>query len=233
MANQSKKVVRPASRESAGNFFLVGVICLAAGLGIGYYFGKGAGTAPTTVAPPAQQQVSIMDPAAFLREEASLKAVLSSSPTDLNTLVKLGNLYYDNGKFADAVDWYGKALEIDPDNVSVRTDKGTSLWNLGQADAAIAEFQKSLAVNPSHPQTLYNLGIVYLHGKDDMAGARSAWEKLLATNPDYPESARLQQMLNSLAESAPAQDPLAAPPAQNPEKPAPKGIEDLFKRMKK
>ena len=103
MANQSKKAVRPAVNESAGTMFLVGIICLAGGLAIGYYFGRGAGSAAISVDPPvAPTEVSMMDPATFMREEASLKAVLSSSPDDFNTLVKLGNLYYDNGKFAEA-----------------------------------------------------------------------------------------------------------------------------------
>jgi len=106
----------------------------------------------------------------------------------LNALIPLGNLYYDNGKFAEAVQYYGKALATDPNNVNVRTDLGTCYWNLGQADAAIGEFQKSLGVNPSHAQTLYNLGIVYLHGKNDAVEARKAWERLLATNPDYPSA---------------------------------------------
>ncbi len=104
--------------------------------------------------------------------------------------------------------------------MNVRTDRGTSYWNTGQADAAIAEFNRSLQINPSHAQTLYNLGIVYLNGKKDPASARKAWETLLATNPDYPDRAKLQQQIAQLTEPAPV-------PASS------EGVEQLLDRLKK
>ena len=176
---------------------------------------------PQTAAP-------VMDPAKFLADEASFKQMLASNPKDASTIVRLGNLYYDNSKFQEAIDTYGKALEIDPNNVNARTDRGSCYWSLGQADAAIAEFQKSLGVNPTHAQTLYNMGIVYLHGKNDIAEARKYWEKLLATNPDYSQSTRIRQMLNSLGPPTPT----AEAPVNQPKSGASK-MEDLFNKMKK
>ena len=234
MPNQSKKAAIRRGKEPSGNILIVGVICLAAGLGIGYYFGKSAGLPALPAAAVPQGQAPVMDTAAFLQNEASLKSMISSNPKDLNALIQLGNLYYDNGKFSQAVDYYGKALEIDPGNIGVRTDRGTCYWSLGQADAAIAEFQKSLQINQTHPQTLFNLGIVYLHGKNDANGARNAWEKLLAANPDYPDRARLQTMLTSLAPGATAPPaPAVQPEAPGQSKPGAAGVEDLFKKMKK
>jgi len=237
MAKPNRKAPPSGAGESSGNLILVAVICLAAGLGIGYYFGRVSESSRMPVAVGAQPQAgqsSLMDPSVFLQNEASLKSMLKANPADLNALIPLGNLYYDNGKFAEAVQYYGKALATDPNNVNVRTDLGTCYWNLGQADAAIGEFQKSLGVNPSHAQTLYNLGIVYLHGKNDAVEARKAWERLLATNPDYPERARLQQMLASLTlpETPPAASPTKAGQT-DPSKTGSSGMEDLLKRMKK
>jgi len=237
MGKQNKSAVAPAGKDSAVNLMFVGVICLAVGLGIGYYFGKTAGSSDlpaVTAGQPPSSQAPIMDPATFLQNEASFKSIINSNPRDVNALIQLGNLYYDNNKYSDAVQWYGKALEIDPNNISVRTDRGTCYWSMGQADAAIAEFQKSLLVNPTHPQTLFNLGIVYLHGKNDMGEARKAWEKLLAANPDYPDRARLQQMLASLGAPAagPATTTTTASPAEQ-KKPGTSNMDDLFNRMKK
>lgn len=222
-------------KTSGGNVVFAGIICLAAGLAIGYYFGKTVGSSQeTTAAAPSGQGTASMDQATFRQNEANLKASIDSNPKDLDALIQLGNLYYDNGKFKDAIEWYGKALEIDPSNVNVRTDRGSSYWSLKQADAAIAEFQKSLQVNPSHAQTLFNLGIVYLHGKNDMEEARKAWEKLLATNPDYPDRARIQGMLASLGgSSASPSSPPADPGQAGQGKSGSSSMDDLFKRMKK
>jgi len=111
----------------------------------------------------------------------------------------------------------------------VRTDRGTSYWNLGQADAALAEFRKSLEVAPTHAQTLYNMGVVYLNGKSDPAQARAAWEKLLAANPNYPDRARLQEQIAALG-SPPAS---AQGSAAQSGKTASPGLEDLVNRLKK
>jgi tetratricopeptide (TPR) repeat protein len=233
--NQNEVPVK--TRDSAGNIVFVGIICLAVGLGAGYYFGKKSGSAElpvVTSSSPAQTQAPPMDPAVFLATEATLKTALSSNPNDVKALVDLGNLYYDNSKFQQAIDSYGKALEIQPNDVAVRTDRGSCFWSLGQADPAIAEFQKSIQLNPTHPQTLYNLGIVYLHGKNDMAEARRAWEKLLATNPDYPQRARIQQMLVSMGGSAASPEAPAAGSAPTGQgKSGASTMDDLFKRMKK
>jgi tetratricopeptide (TPR) repeat protein len=134
-------------------------------------------------------------------------------------------LYYDNGRHREAVDWYGRALELDPGNANVRTDRGTSYWNLGQADAAIDEFKKSIEIAPTHPQTLYNLGVVYLHGKNNPAEARKFWEKLLAANPNYPDSAKIRQQLDALSNTG-----TGAAPANRG---GSGSVEDLLQRMKK
>jgi tetratricopeptide (TPR) repeat protein len=235
----------PKAKGTSADVLVVGVICLAIGLGIGYYFGKTMGSASMPVVTStsgeagAPTQTPVMDPAAFMANEASFKSMLNSNPKDLNTLIQLGNLYYDNNKFPQAIDTYARALEIDPNNVNVRTDRGSCYWSLGQADPAIAEFQKSLQLNPTHAQTLFNLGIVYLHGKNDMGEARKAWEKLLASNPDYPQRARLQEMLTSMKATPgmpaemPAQPAPGAAGKKEPAKPGAAKMEDLFNKMKK
>jgi cytochrome c-type biogenesis protein CcmH/NrfG len=215
MSKQSRQAARPAPRESPAKILLAGVVCLAVGFGVGFYFGRQSGQ-------PVGGTAAAQTNTAFIQNEAALRAMIQTNPGDLTALIQLGNLYYDHGRYRDAIDWYGKALEIDPKNPDVRTDRGTSYWNLGQADAAIAEFNKALESDPSHAQTLYNLGVVYLNGKNNSAEARKVWERLLASNPNYPERAKLQQQIAALSGGSPA--------IPNPQNAAP-GMEDLFQRM--
>jgi len=239
MQNQNKKAA-PQAKDSAGNMIFVGIICLAIGLAVGYYYGKTtsssalpiAASSPMQSAPTAQSP--LMDPVTFQQNEASFKSRLNANPKDSGAMVQLGNLYYDNKRCSEAIDWYGRALEIDPNDINVRTDRGSCYWSLQQADEAIGEFQKSLQINPTHAQTLYNMGIVYLHGKNDMNRARQYWEKLLATNPNYPERPRLESMLAAMT---PTPEAPAAPAANTGQtgqsKAGSSSMEDLFKRMKK
>ncbi len=220
MSKQPKLPQRPAAKESPAIVLVVGIVCLVVGLATGYYFGRQSARQTATVA-------STQTDSTFVQNEAALRATVQNNPADLNALIQLGNLYYDHGQFRDAILWYGKALEIDPKNPDVRTDRGTSYWNTGQADAAIAEFRRALESDPSHAQTLYNLGVVYLDGKKDPAEARKAWERLLATNPNYPDRAKLQQQIASLAGPQPG-----APAAAGRANTGASGMEDLLERMK-
>jgi tetratricopeptide (TPR) repeat protein len=228
MPKQNRKVIQPQPANSSPGALIAGAVCLAVGLLIGFYFGK-ISSRPAVSPGPSGPVAAVPDPTAFVQTEAALKAILDNRPGDLQTLIRLGNLYYDNNRFQEAADYYGRALEHDPRNVPVRTDRGTCYWNLGKPDAAIADFQKSLEVDPAHAQTLFNLGVVYLHGKNDPVQAKAAWQKLLAANPAYPEKAKVQEMIASL--SGAPQSGRPSPSRQGT--PGSAGMEELMQRLKK
>ncbi len=223
MAKARKTEVRTVMiRQSPIGVIVACSCCLGLGLGIGYYFGRQS--IPADAGPSPVQSV-LPNPSAFLQNEAALQSIVASNPKDLNALVQLGNLYYDNNRFADAIAWYGRALELDPNNPNVRTDRGTSYYNIGQPDKALAEFRKSLEISPNHAQTLYNMGVVYLHGKNDPVQARKAWEQLLATNPGFPDRAKVEEQIAQLSTSPGAPSPEPGSPAAS--------VEELLERLKK
>jgi tetratricopeptide (TPR) repeat protein len=77
----------------------------------------------------------------------------------------------------------------------VLTDLGTAYWYTGEADKALAEFGKSLAVRPNHPGTMFNEGIVMWQGKKDPKGAVVVWEQLLKSNPNYEQKDQVQMLI--------------------------------------
>jgi tetratricopeptide (TPR) repeat protein len=138
---------------------------------------------------------------ARLKEMADTQAAplldkLKSDPNNPELLTSIGNLYYDAQQYPTAVDYYGRALKSKPADAAVRTDMGTAYWFMGNADAAIAEFNKALTYIPDNPNTLFNRGLVKLKGKMDSAGAIADWERLLATSPNYQERDKVKQMLD-------------------------------------
>ena len=112
---------------------------------------------------------------------------LEQNPGDFQALTELANLNFDRDDFQGAIDYYGRALEINPDDATVRTDMGTALYYLDRVDFAAAEFEKSLSIDPTHPQALFNMGVLLLEERNDRAGALQLWERLVATNPGYPQ----------------------------------------------
>lgn len=137
-------------------------------------------------------------------QAAPLLAKLNANPKDPDILISIGNLYYDAQQYPAAIDYYNRALESRPSDVSVRTDMATACWYLGKADQAIAEFNKALTYAPSNANTLFNLGLVKWEGKHDAAGAIADWKRLLDANPNYEQKDKVRQMLSDVEKQSTA-----------------------------
>jgi cytochrome c-type biogenesis protein CcmH/NrfG len=188
--------------------YVLAVCCLLLGVALGYLFRGSASTATQVAATPRrgsgfqQQQPDANVQAALAQAAAPLLDTVNKNPNDYDSLVKLGNLFYDGQQFSTAIQYYERALAIHPENPDARTDMGTAYWYVGDADKAIAAMETSLKYRPGHPQTLFNLGLVRWQGKADPKGAVEAWEKLLKLNPDYPQRQQVEQYIAKAKEHA-------------------------------
>jgi len=196
-----------ANRESwtSTQVYILAVFCLVLGVALGYLFRGSASPGVETAAasapadgaaqgtqaqPTPEQQKEMIDQAV-----APLLATLKANADDVETTIKVANLYYDGQQYPEAVKYYQLAAKSQPKNADLLTDLGTSLWYTGDADGAIAEFQKALKYQPDHPGTLFNLGVVRWQGKSDPKGAVQAWEELLQKHPDYPQKQQLKEYI--------------------------------------
>jgi len=189
--------------------YVLAAFCLLLGVVFGYLFrGSASATAAaanTATQPVAalQQQPSNADAHAALGQAAApLLEAVNKDPDDYDSLVKLGNVFYDGQQYPNAIQYYERALAIHPDNPDVRTDMGTAYWYSGNAEKAIAAMETSLKYRPGHPQTLFNLGWVRWQGKADPKGAIAAWEQLLKANPNYPQKQQVEQYIAKAKEHA-------------------------------
>jgi cytochrome c-type biogenesis protein CcmH/NrfG len=182
--------------------------CLVLGVALGYLFRGSASPAAPMSATSTQQDVGSQKPpsaeaqAALAQAAAPYLEAVNRNPGDYDSLVKLGNIYYDGQQFSSAIQYYQQALAIHPENPDVRTDMGTAYWYAGDADNALAALQTSLKYQPGHPQTLFNLGWVRWQGKQDPKGAIDAWQQLLKANPDYPQKQQIEQYIAKAKEHA-------------------------------
>jgi cytochrome c-type biogenesis protein CcmH/NrfG len=183
----------PSTAWTSGQVYTLAVICLVCGILLGYLFrgSSPAGPAPSVAAaaPATAAMPSVAETAAPLLD------AVKRDPGNFDALTKLGNLYYDQQQYQQAVEYYGKALEVRPDTIPVRSDMGTAYWYLGDAKRAVEEFDKVLKLDPKHPQTLFNLGIVKWKGLKDSKGAAATWKKMLELNPDYPQKAQVEALI--------------------------------------
>jgi tetratricopeptide (TPR) repeat protein len=229
MPNLKQDASHPEARNDKAwtdvQAYLLAAVCLVLGVALGYLFRGSAapvagvaqasaasdgsaphgqpGQAQPNRAEPAQAQMTPEQQKAMVDQAvAPLLATLKTSPDEFDTIAQLANLYYDGRQYPEAVKYYQLAVKIQPTNADVLTDLGTSLWFLGDADGAIAEFEKALSYRPDHPGTLFNLGVVRWEGKLDPKGAVQAWEELLRRNPNYPQKQEVQQYIDRARQHA-------------------------------
>ena len=204
---------RTSSNWTGTQAYALAVCCLLLGVALGYLFRGSAAPNPQTAAVSmtnseqgqgaTRPQPSDAEKQAMLTQAAApLLDAVNKDPNDYDSLVKLGNLFYDGQQYPTAIQYYERALTLHPENPDVRTDMGTAYFYNGNSDRAIAELQKSLKYRPGHPQTLFNIGWILWQGKQDPKGASAAWQELLKTNPDYPQRQQVEQYIAKAKEHA-------------------------------
>jgi tetratricopeptide (TPR) repeat protein len=187
---------------------IFGIAGVFFGILVGWIVGsqQGAPSRPATAPVAAPAGASGQSSTAVPLDEARAATLLQNAnknPRDSAVRVELGNMYFDSERFEDAARWYEQAIAIDPRNVNASTDLGISYYYMNQPDRAIQQFDRSLVIDPRHTKTLLNLGIVRAFGKDDLAGAAEAWQRVIEFAPDSAEGKRAQQALDSLKNAHP------------------------------
>jgi len=176
---------------------LLVIVALAAGILIGLIvtnFKKDtspelASANPVSVAAPIvnhQQQITL------------LENIVAQEPNNREAWIRLGHNFFDSKQSLRAIEAYSKALEIDDNDPNILTDLGIMFRRVGWYDKAVASFEKASRLDPTHLQSLYNLGIVYLNDLNDVGKATEAWERFVAVNPDSPGAAKVRVELEKL-----------------------------------
>lgn len=110
-----------------------------------------------------------------------LTRVYEKNPKDYNTIITLGNLYYDIAETSGSSEtggiknptaeksrfFYQKALEMNPNDADNRTALGMTylLENPPQNEKAIIEFQKSLQISPKNERALEGIVRAFLDSR--------------------------------------------------------------------
>lgn len=149
---------------------------------------------------------------ATMKQDAQLLAEIARLLTranqqdakDYEVLITLGNCYFDigyikkdNENLTKAREFYQKALSQKPNDVDVRTDLGLTyfLVNPPETDKALAEFQKSLQIDPKHEKTLQVTAQALLSQKK-VAEAANYLTRLREVNPENQFLPELESQLS-------------------------------------
>ncbi len=127
-----------------------------------------------------------------------LQNVVRDDPQNVQAWVKLGNFLMDSNRCTEAIEAYGKALELDPSDNNARVDKGTCYRRIGRPDMAAEHFREAIEVDPAHPFAHRNLGVVLAFDMRKYKEGREEFEKYLELSPAASDRAQIEKIISDL-----------------------------------
>ena len=137
------------------------VVALIVGLLGGYLIFSISNAGKGSQQAAANGSEGVMSPNDYTQRIAQAEKIVAAEPKNINVWISLGNDYFDTEQVPKAINAYGKALELDPNNSNVLTDQGVMYRKMGWYDKALANFMKANKVNPKHLPSLFNIAMVY------------------------------------------------------------------------
>lgn len=84
---------------------------------------------------------------------------------NIYSYVNLGDIYYNNDNYDEAIKIFSEAVSISEDNIKksqIYNDLGLAQLKKGIIDDAIKSFKKAIELNPSNTNAIHNLGLIYV-----------------------------------------------------------------------
>lgn len=133
----------------------------------------------------------------IMRELAALKEQVTKDSTDFTAFMRLGDMYFQIGRFEQALDYYQGASRANSSTPEPLNQVMHCAFQMGKFDTALGACDKLLLLNPNDKETLYNKGAILAStGKKDEA--RVVWESLIKNHPNDPEAEQAENSLKQL-----------------------------------
>jgi cytochrome c-type biogenesis protein CcmH len=117
-------------------------------------------------------------------------------------LLQEGKQAFSQQDFAKAIESFKQVLAQEPNQPEAHSYMGFILVQAGHGDGALMAFEKALAVAPNFPMALWGKGIVLYREKNDYAGAKEIFGKLLNMMPPGTERNEVAKVLAEMPADA-------------------------------
>jgi arylsulfatase A-like enzyme/Flp pilus assembly protein TadD len=115
------------------------------------------------------------------------EAFLQRVPASTEARRALADLYDELGRTEEAIGLYDELVAVDPEDMTLRVDRGAALQRVGRGEEAEADYRVALATDDGIPEAAFNLGLLELaQGRD--AEAEQHLLRAVELRPDYAKS---------------------------------------------
>jgi tetratricopeptide (TPR) repeat protein len=175
------------------HFAILGIIIGAsAGYIFAFYQARDAAPAAVTESLPVDHTGAPTDEG--LDE---LKAEVDRDPNNADVLARYGTRLFTAGRIDEAVDVYGKTLQLEPENLTVRSLMIAMLFSQGNITDAKRHLEIAMKQNPNHIPTLHGLFLVTLEGDHDVEKAAGIAKQIETLSPNYQGLSDLKSRLEA------------------------------------
>ncbi|KAJ3152956.1 Hsp90 cochaperone [Geranomyces michiganensis] len=112
-----------------------------------------------------------------------------------------GNQAFSAGAFEEAIQHFSAAIELDPKNHVLYSNRSASYSSLKNYEAALADATKTVELKPDWPRGYSRKGAA-LHGLGDLAEAAEAYKAGLAVDPNNAQLKKALEEVEGAASSA-------------------------------
>jgi cytochrome c-type biogenesis protein CcmH/NrfG len=142
--------------------------------------------------------------------EQDLRREIERQPDDPEPMVSLANLLVAQGRDDEAIEWYERAIALDPNRLQTRLDFGTALARRGSHSDAEVQFKRAIAIDSNSAEAHYLLGELYLAWQPPRTEeARAAFERTIEVQPESVAAERAAEALATIESGV--SSPIATP----------------------
>lgn len=116
---------------------------------------------------------------------------------DPQSLALLGDQYFENRQYAQAIDIYERVLKLNPNDVDTYNDLGLAYFYSGKSNIAVDRLKRGTEVVPSYQRVWLSLGFVLL-SEGRSREAKPVLQKAVELDPESTVGREAKNMLGSL-----------------------------------
>lgn len=122
----------------------------------------------------------------------------SLSPTDVESIRRLGDSFFDLGDFKRSREFYVRADRLTPNSVNILTPLAVTYLAVepAQTNEGLALLRRALSIDPNFEPALVNLGLAYVK-LGDRERAREMRERLNGITPNSDLVVRLDEAMKN------------------------------------
>lgn len=117
-------------------------------------------------------------------DDCGYPKILSENEFEAIQFCNLGAAWFDKGDYKKAAEFFGQAVELNPNYAEAFNNLGAAYARQGKLDLAMGYYEQAVALNPNYAVAFSNTGVAF-YRLGHLQKAVEYFEKAIEVNPQY------------------------------------------------